>query len=217
MDTITRFWSHVDRSGECWEWQAAINRDTGYGAFNPYGKTVSTHRFAFELEYGSIPDGMLVCHRCDNRRCVRPDHLFLGTHADNNRDSAAKGGRSSQARLSIEQVREIRLLYALDNLSYGEIAMRYGVVPHTIARIVRFKLWKHVPEDVAPSVPEERMSFHSRGQRNPSAKLSAKDVRQLRADAAAGVVSRFELADRYGITRTQVNKIIRRDAWKHLD
>lgn len=86
-----RFWSKVDQSGDCWEWTAAANRQ-GYGKFKARSYVlVPAHRHSWELANGPIPAGMYVCHRCDNPRCVRPDHLFLGTHQDNVTDMMAKG------------------------------------------------------------------------------------------------------------------------------
>ena len=90
-----RFWEKVDTSGECWEWVAARDR-TGYGLFKwRHGddgmRNIVAHRASYMLLVGPIPGGMKVLHRCDNRPCVRPDHLFLGTQSDNMLDMSAKG------------------------------------------------------------------------------------------------------------------------------
>lgn len=93
-----RFWSKVNKTDYCWEWTASLLLNTcGYGQFKVGSmldnsrKTVSAHRTSYELCYGAIPRGMLVCHKCDNPKCVRPDHLFLGTHQDNSTDMCLKG------------------------------------------------------------------------------------------------------------------------------
>ncbi len=93
-----RFWSHVDKSGECWLWTAAMRKEYGvfqtYNVYGPGRKMVPAHRMAYALTHGPITDGLVVCHNCpggDNPRCVRPDHLFLGTISDNTRDAIAKG------------------------------------------------------------------------------------------------------------------------------
>jgi hypothetical protein len=85
-----RFWPKVAKSDGCWEWMGS-RKETGYGLFTLDSRTSSAHRFSYSLAFGSIPAGMEVCHHCDNPPCVRPDHMFLGTHSDNMRDRFAKG------------------------------------------------------------------------------------------------------------------------------
>jgi hypothetical protein len=141
-----RFWAKVSKSDGCWEWQASI-ANSGYGqVFLAWVDGASTvglaHRVSWELHFGHIPDGMWVLHRCDNQRCVRPDHLFLGTHADNMQDMARKE-RSGRAILTAAAVTEIK-----DRLRLGEchrtIAFDYGVCRSTITNINRKKVWRHV-------------------------------------------------------------------------
>jgi hypothetical protein len=86
------FWSRVDTSGDCWEWQGA-RVSKGYGSLAIEGRAATAHRRSWELTYGPIPTGMHVLHRCDNPPCVRPDHLWLGTNTENVYDSMAKGRR----------------------------------------------------------------------------------------------------------------------------
>lgn len=155
-----RFWTHVDKSNDCWEWRAG-KMATGYGSCRYNGSTQTTHRVAWQLTYGPIPAGMFVCHHCDNRICVRPDHLFLGTHADNMRDMAKKGrnyraictperpshNRGSGhglSKLTEPDVAEIRRLYASGHYLQREIAERFGVNPGTVSGIVGRRSWRHV-------------------------------------------------------------------------
>ena len=87
---IPRFWAKVHKTSTCWLWTASTNK-CGYGQFNYKGMCHLAPRFAYLIAIGSIPDTLCVLHRCDNPRCVHPDHLFLGTQTDNLRDMIAKG------------------------------------------------------------------------------------------------------------------------------
>ena len=98
-----RFWEKVDKSGDCWIWTGCRHAQ-GYGQMRIGSKADGTYtvrratRICWEMHYGAIPDGLLVCHHCDTPECVKPDHLFLGTHQDNTRDAIVKG-RHNKKRL----------------------------------------------------------------------------------------------------------------------
>jgi hypothetical protein len=144
---VERFWPRVDKSGSCWLWQGHRTA-AGYGQIGRGTASeglVYTHRLAYELEIGPIPEGMFVCHSCDNPPCVNPAHLFVGSAADNSHDALRKGRlrtlraeASPQCRVTTDQVREIRQLRAV-GISAAGLAVRYGVSPQHVADIVRFR------------------------------------------------------------------------------
>lgn len=146
---MLRFWSKVEKTGGCWLWRAGCN-SWGYGQLNVKtedGRRTmrAAHRVAWELKKGPIPAGACVLHRCDVRACVNPNHLFLGTRADNSADMAAKGRQSRgslrpKAKLSDERVREIRG----DSRSSYELAKVCGVGRTTIQKARAGTTWRHV-------------------------------------------------------------------------
>jgi hypothetical protein len=142
MPLEERFWSKVDKSGECWLWTA--NRDRkGYGRFHIIkGIPEVASRVAWKITHGEIPADKIVCHSCDNPACVRPDHLFLGTYRDNSNDMMAKGRR--HYRLTPEQVGEIRSRYIRGITTMEALGAEYGVSSRTVCNIVNRKQWKHV-------------------------------------------------------------------------
>ena len=146
-----RFWAKVNKESgsDCWEWTAALDVDR-YGKFWVNGKMTRAHRFSYEIHKGEIPSGMCILHSCDNRKCVKPEHLSAGTNADNMRDKAsknrcnsAKGSALPQSKLNEEQVKQIREKLNL-GLSQRTIAKEYGVNQPTISFINTGKTWNHV-------------------------------------------------------------------------
>ena len=150
--TEVRFWSKVDKGGECWLW-TGYRLPSGYGQFTIQRFIkLRAHRFSYELGYGRIPDGLHVCHRCDNPPCVRPDHLFLGTDADNLHDMEQKGRRAAthgeqngNCKLSFSEVVSMRQMYAGGGVSYLALAQRFGVSQTQVKDIILRRKWANAP------------------------------------------------------------------------
>ena len=159
-----RFWKHVDRNGPipphrpelgpCWIWTGCSDR-AGYGTLvrdHTHKKIVATHA-SWEIHFSPVPDGLWVLHQCDNPRCVNPDHLFLGTHADNMADMRHKGrggykrrpGESNPiAKLTEDAVRSIRAEYAAGSVTKTALAAKYGVRVGTICFVLLRQTWQHI-------------------------------------------------------------------------
>lgn len=150
-----RFWSKVDRSGgpdACWPWMGYIS-PVGYGLFyvGEGCPPITAHRQSYSLATGEDITGVLVCHRCDNKPCCNPAHLFAGTHAENMADMVAKGRstageRNPSAKLSAADVIAIRRLRS-EGLLQREIAARFNVQRHAIGKILRGDRWGSVPSE----------------------------------------------------------------------
>jgi hypothetical protein len=141
-----RFWEKVNKTSTCWWWTGARN-NLGYGFIRRRPKTYSAHRLSWTFANGPIEDSLWVLHKCDNPSCVNPDHLFLGTHRDNERDKTEKGRAhrigTRNAKLTEEQVREIRVLSAA-GLSQRKIASQFGVTQVTICNVQRGRSYSYV-------------------------------------------------------------------------
>lgn len=132
-DETKRFLDKVKVMGTgCHEWQAGLARG-GYGKFQNNGKTITAHRFSYQKFVGDIGDKH-VLHKCDNRKCVNPEHLFLGTIAENIADMDNKGRRNTIRKVTAEQVKEIKKLLALRH-SQQYIADMFGINQTTVSRI----------------------------------------------------------------------------------
>ena len=160
---IDRFWGNVEKKGPtpdqmpgigpCWVWLAGCT--SGYGYFylrNPY-RQIGAHRLSWQLAMGPIPDELWVLHHCDNRKCVNPGHLFLGTNLDNIADRTRKGrgymrpgAAHPRAKLAEQDVISIRQQYALGSTSYRKLAAIFNVSERTVRGIVRREYWASLTE-----------------------------------------------------------------------
>ena len=149
---IDLFMSHVKAAPSgCHEWQASTGTH-GYGQVTIAGVMRRTHRVAYEIAFGEIPEGMSVCHTCDNPKCVNPEHLFAGTQTDNMRDASVKGRiviphpsgeRHPESIVTEDDVRSMRT----DNgrgQSLSSLAKRHGISKSQVFRIVRRESWAHI-------------------------------------------------------------------------
>ncbi len=165
-----KFWPYVNKTSKCWEWTAPPVG--GYGRIFISGKAKKAHRVSYELHFGEIPDGLLVLHKCDNPICVRPGHLFLGTHLDNCLDKHKKGRENIESRsgdnhwmknkpdriakgsayhrssLTDEQVKSLYCEYFEGGITQRDLAKKYGISHKNISHILLGKTWKHVTESL---------------------------------------------------------------------
>lgn len=212
MPAQDRFEMQVKKTDACWLWRGSTDKD-GYGVFKAEHDGVlyqKAHRFSFALHKGHPPFGLHVCHSCDNPQCVRPDHLFLGTSAENMADKMAKGRHrwmrgedAGHAILTEDQARSV----IGDARPYAQIAADYGVTASAIGDIKNRKSWRHLGAE--KGVKAKRVS----PRRGVSDKLTPDDIRAIRASDDTGVA----LAARYGITKQSVTDIRKRRSWAHVE
>lgn len=146
-NTQDDFWSNVNKTDGCWEWKRAKNK-RGYGVYSFENKKQLTHRLSYMFTHGELPSSILVCHKCDNPKCVNPDHLFAGTQTDNMNDMVIKGsGRNNYNRkISIEDIKIIRAKYphCPKDGTVKELAKKYGINESSMTKIINRKTYKHI-------------------------------------------------------------------------
>lgn len=144
-----KFMRRVDTCGSCWIWNGSRNKRTGYGHFCHGQMNDLAHRVMYMLWFGEIPDGLVVRHSCDNPSCVKPDHLKIGTQAENvsdmvERGRSTRGEKNPMARMTEDMVREARILCKVFGVSHEKLARRFGVARRTVSSAVNGTNWGHI-------------------------------------------------------------------------
>jgi DNA-binding MarR family transcriptional regulator len=198
---IKRFWKLTKRENkkndECWDWLAHKNHH-GYGVFGVKDKTVLAHRFIFFVFNGSFDEKLLVCHTCDNRSCVNPKHLFLGTNIDNmrnmiERNRSLRGEKAPGSKLKEFQVIEIRERYA-NGETGASLAKEFNVDKSTITLIASGNSWGWANGPI---------TLRGRGR-----KLSHKDYLDIQNIYKTGKYFMREIAAIYNVGYSTINRII---------
>jgi hypothetical protein len=205
---LERLLSKIERnSSGCWLWKGTLNKRWGYGYFSISGKPHRAHRASYELLVGPIPDGLWVLHKCDVRKCVNPDHLFLGTREDNTQDMVAKnrqsrqrGDQSPRAKLTWDDVRAIRAEYGKKTLK--QLGALHSLWHSNIRSIVMNETW--CDPSYTPPKPK--------GVR----KLTPEAIPLIKQDIALGELTREQIARRHGVSRAAIRKIAIGETWKGL-
>jgi hypothetical protein len=199
----------------CLEWQGKVHH-SGYGQVFVDRKLWWAHRYSWTLKNGYIPNGLLVCHKCDNKVCVDVEHLFLGTHQDNvqdmlskNRHNPVKGESMSGAKLTDEIVKSCRKEHFKDLSSINSLSKKYNVSHATMLKAVYCETWSHIKTEW-DGLP--RQLEHKRN-RNCNAKLSDAQINEIRSKYTSN--DNFtHIARIYNVTDVTIRNILLVKTWK---
>lgn len=207
------------KPSECWEWQAARNRN-GYGEFYAFDKSLRAHRLVAELAAGRLlAVDEFACHHCDNPPCVNPDHLYVGTASSNLRDALDRGrkiprpARGEKSHLALLTEHDVLTIWAARLESTSALAKRFGVAVSTISAIWRGENWGHltrgVPQPFGPSLHPAKL--HS-GEGNPAAKITREVADQIRS--LEGSMKKKDIAARFGVSPATIYLIHKGRTWR---
>lgn len=227
MKLLERFESQINKIvGGCWLWTGELS-PSGYGILRMGGSSLPTHRISFEIYKDQIPQGLCVCHACDVRACVNPDHLWLGTQTENIEDATKKGRMNrgednARSKLTEDKVKDIIALYKTGDYSQAELGAQFGVNHSIISDIITGKKWKYIEIDRSfrrgrGSVGNKNGSrLHpeklKRGEEHKGTKISDTIVAEIR-DISEQYTHK-KLAEIFGISKTQIGRILRNESRK---
>ncbi len=210
---IESFWKRVQKTDGCWEWKGTINK-SGYGKISgtiKRGRAVTAHRLSYTIHKGPIPEGLSICHACDNKKCVNPEHLWAGTIQDNNRDFYQKGRHllipphpPIPKKLNVESVGQILSLGSTSRVY--DLAKRYGVDPSTIRDILRGDIWKTAHPHINRPIKSPR---HANQKIAPE---SIPVIFKLRNQG----VSLSEIGRRFGVDHSTIRDVLAGKSYKKV-
>lgn len=206
-----KFWRYVDKKGvnEWWNWLGNIVAN-GYGRLYYNNKSFHVHRLSYIIHFGEIDEGKCVCHKCDNKKCINSNHLFLGTQQDNIKDRdmknrQAKGETSGKSKLTNEIVQIIREKYTNNrNLRIIDLAKEYKLDRHTIGLVINNEIWKD--KNYQPKIRCGREGIHR-------VNLTYENVFEIRNKYLKGKIKQSELARDYGVSQRYISLIVRNEIW----
>ena len=226
LTVVKKFWSQVklpkDLKNNCWVWTGTrhVHPTHDYGIFHYDGKRVRAHRFSYECYNGYFDKKLFVCHKCDNPGCINPNHLFLGTHADNMKDMSDKGRAPIGERCGTSKLTEIEVKQILTDLSLNkyktilEVTNKHDIGSMQIIRILQGKSWKHISKDFdINNIRRVLKSTQNSGENNPRAILNEDKVRDIRKRLSEGQTG-VSIARLYGVGKGRISDIKNFKTWK---
>lgn len=209
-----RFFEGFDKSGDpnsCWPW--IKGRDHyGYGQISSKKIKIKTHRLSWIINNGPIPEGLYVCHSCDNPPCVNPKHLWLGTHKDNMGDLVTKGLTKKGVKHWNHKLTESDIRDICKHIEAGEsqryISKIFGVANQSISKIVTGKRWNGI-------TGYKPIFGRAKGERNGTSKLNANQVIEIFKYLNMGE-SQYKIADRFNVSQALIGHIKNRKIWSHV-